>query len=205
MPSDRRQTRERRCMRTRDCLSPQQLSTTVPLVQAVGEYAVRYGRWMIFSLIFWSAISPALAQNSIAQDGWEGFVVRNAVGKFDYCVLYNRKIEALNVSPYDMFGLSGHMQGIGLFVFYQPRTFQRGDRPTVQLKVDKHATLTLAGNALSDFHVAVAGPLDANVVRALRQSKTIEATTEGKSIEFAVSGVDLVLDRLDACVKSNTR
>lgn len=166
---------------------------------------MRYRRSTAFSLVVWFAISPALAQNFIAQNGWEGFVVRNTEGKFDYCVLYNRKIDALNASPYDMFGLSRDLRGVGLFVFYQPRTFRRGDQPAIQLKVDDHAPVTLTGNALSDFHVAVASPLDADVIGAVRQARTIEATTGGKSIEFAVSRIDSVLDRLDACANANTR
>src|ERR1051325_9924585 len=49
---------------------------------------------------------PVRAQNAISQDGWEGFAMRDTENKFDRCVLYNRSIQALTASPYQMFGIT---------------------------------------------------------------------------------------------------
>ena len=52
------------------------------------------------------AAAQARAQNPISQDSWEGFALRDADNKFDRCVLYNRSIQALTASPYQMFGIT---------------------------------------------------------------------------------------------------
>src|SRR5262245_52862492 len=60
---------------------------------------------------------PAHAQNMISQDGWEGFAMRDTENNFDRCVLYNRSIQALTASPYQMFGITRDAAGrIGLLI-----------------------------------------------------------------------------------------
>ncbi len=143
---------------------------------------------------------PAGAQNLITQDGWEGFATRDADNKFDRCILYNRTVQALNASPYEMLGITRDAAGrIGLLIFYEPRTLTRG-ATSVQLKLDERAPLAVSGNVLSDFHVNVAA-LDAPTLAALRDAKALEATVDGHTIRFALADVGAVLDRLDACVK----
>jgi len=140
------------------------------------------------------------AQNLISQDGWEGFATRDAEAKFDRCVLYNRSVQALTASPYGMLGITRDAAGrIGLLIFYEPRTLTRGDT-SVQLKLDQRAPVSVAGTALSDFHVNVPA-LDPASVAALREARTMEATAEGKLIRFELADVGTVLDKLDACVK----
>ena len=149
------------------------------------------------------AAGAAHAQNLIAQDGWEGFAMRDADNQFDRCVLYNRTVQALTASPYDMLGVTRDAAGrIGLLIFYEPRTLTRGSA-TVQLKVGQHPPVSAAGTALSDFHVNVAA-LDAATLAALRdaEAKEIEATVDGHTIRFALADIGAVLDRLDACVKT---
>jgi hypothetical protein len=144
--------------------------------------------------------NPAAAQNLIAQDGWEGFATRDAEAKLDRCVLYNRSVQALTASPYGMLGITRDAAGrIGLLIFYEPRTFTRGEIP-VQLKLDQRPPVTVAGTALSDFHVNVTA-LEPATVAALRDAKTMEATIDGKQIRFEFADVGAVLDKLDACVK----
>ena len=148
----------------------------------------------------------ASAQNRIAAPGWEGFALRDTEGKFDRCVLYNRSIEALSVSPYEMLGITrGGAGQVGLLVFFTPRALTRGSNIPLNLRVDGRALAPLSGAALSDFHVSVAGPIGANGLEALRQAKVIEATAENKTIRFEVADVDAVLDALDECVKANAR
>lgn len=149
--------------------------------------------------------SPVAAQNLIVQDGWQGFAVRGPDGKFDRCILYNRTVEALNASPYDMIGLSRDGAGhIGLIAFFEPRSFTRGAQP-VKLKLDQGVALSLAGNVISDFHVVVPGPFSADTVAALRGTAAVEVTVENKTIKIAVAGVGAVLDRLADCVTTYAR
>jgi hypothetical protein len=144
--------------------------------------------------------NQAGAQNLISQDGWEGFATRDAEARFDRCVLYNRSVQALTASPYGMLGITRDAAGrIGLLIFYEPRTLTRGDT-TVLLKLDQRPPVTVAGIALSDFHVNVPA-LDPATVAALREVKTVEATAEGKPIRFELAEVGAVLEKLDACVK----
>ncbi len=140
------------------------------------------------------------AQNLVTQDGWEGFAVRDTDNKFDRCVLYNRSVQALTASPYEMLGITRDAAGrIGLLIFYDPRTLTRGET-SVQIKLDQRAPVAVPGDALSDFHVKVAA-LDAPTLAALRDAQAIEATVDGHTIRFALADVGAVLDRLDACVK----
>src|SRR5215471_18604697 len=112
------------------------------------------------------AAGPARAQNLISQDGWEGFAMRDTDNKFDRCVLYNRSVQALTASPYQMFGITRDPAGrIGLLVFYEPRTLTRGET-TVTLKLDQRAPISVSGDVLSDFHVNVT-TLDGAAVAAL--------------------------------------
>ena len=142
----------------------------------------------------------AAAQNQIAQDGWEGFAMRDSDNKFDRCVLYNRTVEALTASPYGMLGVTRDAAGhIGLLVFYDPRALTRGDA-TVRLKLDQRPVVAVPGDVLSDFHVNVPA-LDNDTIAALHDAKTIEATVGGHTIRFDLANIAAVLDRLDACVK----
>jgi len=142
----------------------------------------------------------AQAQNLIAQDGWEGFATRDTDNQFDRCVLYDRTVQALTASPYDMLGITRDAAGrIGLLIFYEPRTLTRGPA-TVQLRVGERPPVSIGGTALSDFHVNVAA-LDPATLAALRDAKEIEATVDGHTIRFALPAVGALLDRLDACVK----
>ena len=146
------------------------------------------------------AAGPTAAQNLIAQDGWEGFAMRDSNNNFDRCVLYNRTVEALTASPYDMLGITRDAAGhIGLLVFYEPRALTRGNT-TVRLKLDQRPVVTVAGDALSDFHVNVP-TLDGDTVMALRDAKSLEATVSGHTIRFDLANAGAVLERLDACVK----
>ena len=151
-------------------------------------------------LIAWAMVGPAGGQNLISQEGWEGFAMRDAENKFDRCVLYNRTVQALTASPYQMLGITRDAAGrIGLLVFYDPRTLTRGET-TLRLKLDQRAPVSVAATALSDFHVNVAA-LEPATLAALRDAKAIEATVEGHMIRFELADVGAVLDRLDACVK----
>jgi hypothetical protein len=142
----------------------------------------------------------AHAQNLISQDGWEGFAMRDPSNHFDRCVLYNRSVQALTASPYDMLGITRDAAGrIGLLIFYEPRTLTRG-AATVQLRLGQRAVMPVSGTVLSDFHVNVPA-LDPPTLAALRDAKEIEATVDGHGIRFDLADVGAVLDRLDACVK----
>jgi len=144
--------------------------------------------------------NQAGAQNVISQDSWEGFALRDAETRFDRCVLYNRSVQALTASPYGMLGVTRDAGGrIGLLIFLEPRALTRGDT-TVRLKLDQRPPVTVAGTALSDFHVNVPA-LEPATVAALRDAKAMEATVEGKPIRFELADVGAVLDKLDACVK----
>jgi hypothetical protein len=146
------------------------------------------------------AAGHAPAQNLITQDGWEGFAVRDSNNNLDRCVLYNRTVDALTASPYDMLGVTRDVAGhIGLLVFYEPRALTRGNT-TVRLKLDQRPVVTAAGDVLSDFHVNVP-TLDNDTVAALRDAKSLEATVGGHTIRFDLANVGAVLERLDACVK----
>jgi hypothetical protein len=143
----------------------------------------------------------ARAQNPISQDGWEGFATRDAGNRFDRCILYNRTIQALSASPYEMLGLTRDASGhIGLLIFFSPRTLTRGEMP-VQLKFDQDAALTVLGQVLSDFHVNIAA-LDTDTLAALRAAKSLEATVDGRTIRFDLAGVSGALGRLETCVKT---
>ena len=147
------------------------------------------------------AAGPAGAQNMISQDGWEGFAMRDTENKFDRCVLYNRSVQALSASPYQMLGITRDASGrIGLLIFYEPRMLTRGDT-TVRLKLDQRPPVSVAGAVLSDFHVNVP-VLDGAAVAALRGAKAIEATVGDRTIRFDLADVGAALDQLDACVKS---
>ncbi len=140
------------------------------------------------------------AQNLISQGSWEGFAMRDSDNKFDRCVLYNRSVQALTASPYEMLGITRDAAGhIGLLVFYDPRTLTRGDT-TVRLKLDHRAAVSVPGDVLSDFHVNVA-KLDPDMIAALRDAKSLEATVAGHAIRFDLSDIGGVLERLDVCVK----
>ena len=158
--------------------------------------------WMRAALAIAMLVAGAAqAQNLIAQGDWEGFAMRDADNQFDRCVLYNRTVQALTVSPYNMLGITRDADGhIGLLIFYEPRTLARG-AATVDLKVGERPPVAAAGTALSDFHVNVAA-LDAATLAALRDAKELEATVDGHMIHFALADIGAVLDRLDACVKT---
>jgi len=144
---------------------------------------------------------PAGAQNAISQDGWEGFATRDAENRLDRCILYNRTVQALSASPYEMLGLSRDLSGrIGLLIFYTPRKLTRGEKQ-VRLRLDQRPPVTVAGEALSDFHVSVPS-LDAGTVTALREAKSLEATVEGQTIRFDLAAVGPALDRLETCIKT---
>jgi hypothetical protein len=143
---------------------------------------------------------PARAQNLITQDGWEGFALRDTDNKFDRCVLYNRTVQALTASPYQMLGITRDAAGrIGLLIFFDPRVLTRGEA-SVRLKLDQRAPVAVPGDVLSDFHVNVTA-LDPGTLAALRDSKAMEATVDGRTIRFELADVGAVLDRLNACVK----
>jgi hypothetical protein len=150
------------------------------------------------------ATSPSYGQNRIATSGWEGFVTRDVDNKFDHCVLYNKSIEALTVSPYDMLGITRSAKGdVGFLVFFEPSTLRRGRNVPVTLRIDGHQVAPLTGQALSDFHISIPGPIGTKTVTALRDATSIDATAEGKDVHFDVSDVGTVLDSLDACVQTN--
>jgi len=164
---------------------------------------------LIAALALVALLSPlpmrsANAQNRIAAAGWEGFATRNAENDFDRCVLYNKSIEALSAAPYDMLGITRSASGqVGLLVFFRPSALKRGDNVPLTLRIDNRP-VALTGQALSDFHISVAGPIGAETVDALRQASSVEASAEGKTVRFEVSDVGAALDALEACVKNNT-
>ena len=149
--------------------------------------------------------TPLSAQNRIAAPGWEGFATRDNENHFERCVLYNKSIEALTISPYDMLGITRAANGqVGLMVFFKPSALKRGSNIPVTLRIDQQRIAALPGQALSDFHV-IAGPMGAEAVAALRQASAVEASAEGKTVRFEVADVGAVLDALDECVKANAR
>ena len=153
---------------------------------------------LVFVLL---AGGPVRAQNAISQDGWEGFAMRDTENKFDRCVLYNRSIQALTASPYQMFGITRDDAGrIGLLIFYEPRTLTRGNT-TVRLKLDQRPPMSVAGTVLSDFHVNVPA-LDPATVAALRDAKAIEASVADRTIRFDLADVGAALDKLETCVRT---
>jgi hypothetical protein len=157
-------------------------------------------RGSIAAALLIAALSTAQAQNLITQGNWEGFALRDTDNKFDRCVLYNRTVEALTASPYQMLGITRDAAGhIGLLVFYDPRTFTRGDT-AVRVTLDQRAPVSVAGNALSDFHVNVP-TLDAPTAAALRSAKSIEVSTADRTIRFDLGNIAAVLDELETCVK----
>jgi hypothetical protein len=150
--------------------------------------------------------SSAHAQNRIAAPGWEGFVTRDLDNNFDRCVLYNKSIEMLTADPYDMLGITRSATGqVGLLVFFTPSALKRGSNIAVSLRINDHPTASLSGQALSDFHINIAGPISADTIAALRAATSIEASAEGKSVRFEVTNVGAALDELNDCVQSNER
>jgi hypothetical protein len=146
--------------------------------------------------------SATWAQNRIGVAGWQGFAVRDPENKFDSCVLYNRTIDQLTISPYEMLGITRTANGdVGLLVFFTPGALTRESAVPVNLKIDGHPLPPLSGVAKSDFHVSVAGPIEPDELAALRGAKEIEATAENKTITFTVADIGAVLDTLDECVK----
>ena len=149
---------------------------------------------------------PAWSQNLIVQDGWQGFAVRGADGAFERCVLYNRSIDALNASPYDMLGVTRDKAGqLGLMVFFQPRALTRGHEVPVSLKLDQGAPVRMTGDVLSDFHVVVAGAVPTETIEALTRTQSLEVTVQDKTLKIALTGVGAVLERLKACVATYAR
>jgi hypothetical protein len=161
---------------------------------------------IVVGIVNVGATPEARAQNRIIAAAWQGFAVRDPENKFDSCVLYNRSIDELTISPYEMLGITRAANGdVGLLVFFTPGALTRGSSVPVNLKVDGHPFPPLNGEVKSDFHVSVAGPLGVDELGALRGAKEIEATVENKTIAFQVSDVDAVLDSLDNCVKQYAR
>jgi hypothetical protein len=162
---------------------------------------VKRGAIVAALLLALPAAGPADAQNMISQDGWEGFAMRDTDNKFDRCVLYNRSVQALAASPYQMLGVTRDAAGrIGLLIFYEPRMLTRGDT-TVRLKLDQRPPTSAAGAALSDFHVNVPA-LDQATLAALRGAKVMEATVADHTVRFDLADVGAALEKLDACVKT---
>ncbi len=164
--------------------------------RAIGRAAIR-----IASVLAALAGGTADAQNAISQDGWEGFATRDAANRLDRCILYNRTIQALTASPYEMLGLTRDAAGrVGLLIFFSPRTLTRGEK-SVRLQLDQRAPVTATGEVLSDFHVNIPA-LDAAAIAALREAKSLEAKVDGRTIRFDLAGVGAALERLDTCVKT---
>ncbi len=164
------------------------------------RWLVYRGTILIAFMVAALAAAPGHAQNLITQDSWEGFALRDTDNKFDHCVLYNRSVQALSVSPYQMLGITRDAAGhIGLLIFYEPRTLTRG-ATTVRLKLDQRPPAAVPGEAVSDFHAQVPA-LDAATLAALRDAKAIEATVDTHTIRFELANVGAVLDKLDVCVK----
>ncbi|MBI3433998.1 MAG: hypothetical protein HY056_02825 [Proteobacteria bacterium] len=136
-------------------------------------------------------------------DGWEGFAIRTASDQLDRCVLYNRAIDRLSASPYNMLGLYRDVAGgVGLMLFYQPGELARGDDVAVAVAIDQREPIILSGAAHSDFHL-ITRPMSEPAIAALRQATSIDATTQGRHIRFAVSGLAATLDRLEACIAAH--
>ena len=162
-------------------------------------------RMAIALVVTLSGSLVAIAQNRVTSEGWEGFATRTPEDRLERCVLYNRTIEALNSSPYDMIGLTRDAEGrVGLLVFYKPRTLTRGEHVGFTLRINDEPPVTLDGEVPSDFHLA-SESIPAAVVAALRSARTIEAVTEGHAIRFAVSNVGPALDALEDCVRDNSK
>jgi hypothetical protein len=149
---------------------------------------------IVAATIFITAFAQCAAgQLRISADGWEGFPVRKPNGTFDRCVLYDRTIDALNASPYDMLGVTRDQAGhVGLQVF-------------VAIKIDDAPPFTASGDVVSDFHVRVVGPLEAAAIEKLRVVGTLEVTTQGRTLRFELGGLAGVLDALADCVTANAR
>lgn len=56
------------------------------------KYSIEGVALPIAVLVALLVVGSAGAQNSISQDGWEGFATRDAANRFDRCILYNRTI-----------------------------------------------------------------------------------------------------------------
>jgi hypothetical protein len=150
------------------------------------------------------AAAPATAQNAIGFAQWEGFATRDAEGAFERCVLYNRSIAALTVSPNNMLGITRDANGrIGLLVFYEPRALTRGTNVPLHLKIDDRPTTEVDSRVVSDFHLQTTTPLDPAIVGALRTAKSIETTAQAKTQKFDVSNLAGVRDELVTCVNRN--
>jgi hypothetical protein len=194
MRNNPEQSPTRSLVRGRDLLQIDDESVTK------GCRPVKRGLMSAALLVAALAAAPAEAQNLITQGTWEGFAMRAADNKFDRCVLYNRTVQALTASPYQMLGVTRDAAGrVGLLIFYDPRVLTRGEKP-VRLKLDQRAPVSVPGDVLSDFHVNVAA-LDPATLAALRDAKAMEATVEGHTIRFELSDIGGVLERLESCVK----
>jgi hypothetical protein len=136
----------------------------------------------------------------IAQDGWEGFATAGSEGTIARCVLYNRSIQAINASPYDMLGISRDKAGhVGLLAFFTPSSIQRAKLVPVIVTIDA-TRIAVSGEALSDFHIVIPGPLDPRAVELMRQAKVIEISAQRHNEQFVVNGALAgVLDRLKTC------
>lgn len=147
------------------------------------------------------AVSAAEAQSLISEGNWQGFTSLSPDGRFAQCALYNRAVERLNENPYEMLGVTRSAAGeVGLLVFFRPGAFQRGAGLAVTLKLDDRPAATLTGDAISDFHVRIAGPLPATLLARLREARKFEASVQGQTVGFALDGIDAVLDGLSRCV-----
>lgn len=147
-----------------------------------------------------AGLLPASAQIKIVQSGWEGFATGGNGGTIARCVLYNRSIEAINVSPYDMLGISRNKDGhVGLLAFFTPNSIQRAKLVPVVLTIDD-THIAVSGEALSDFHIVISGPLDPRAVGLMRKAKVIEISAQRHNERFVVDGaLASVLDKLKTC------
>ena len=153
-----------------------------------------------------AAAGPALAQNVIRQEGWEGFATRTPEGRFEQCVLYNRTIQALTASPSNMIGITRDAAGkVGLIAFFEPRSLTRAESTPMTIRIDQHPAVTVSSSVLSDFHAATGGGLDAATVTALRTASTVTVTVEQRALHLEIADVAGVLDTLEACVAANSR
>jgi hypothetical protein len=140
----------------------------------------------------------------IRRGDWGGFVTRNAEGRFEQCVLYNRTIEALNASPANMIGLARDAAGrVGLQVFFEPRTLVRADRIAIALGIDQRPPISIAGQAVSDFHAVTTAGLDAATLTALRSATTLDVTVDKRTLRVKLDDIGGVLDALRDCVAAN--
>jgi hypothetical protein len=163
-----------------------------------GSHFIRFAA--AFVLWLGAGLLPASAQIKIAQDGWEGFATAGSGGAIARCVLYNRAIKAINASPYDMLGVSRDKAGhVGLLAFFTPNSIQRAKLVPVIVTIDA-TRIAVSGEAISDFHIVIPGPLDSRAVGLMRQAKVVEISAQRHNERFVVDGALAgVLDRLKTC------